>query len=45
MQLASDIISEALIISKWYKHHVRRREEGKSGLAMQDYLQRYLVQV
>ena len=47
MQSASDTCSEAFIIYNWCKHHVGRREGGRegSGLAMQDYLQRYLVQV
>ena len=47
MQSASDTFSEAFIISNWCKHYAGRREGGRegSGLAMQDYLQRYLVQV
>ena len=41
MQSASDTFSEALMISNWCKHCARHHDGGKSGLAMQDYLQRY----
>ena len=45
MQSASDTFSEALIISNWCKRRVRRHDGEISGLAIQDYLKRYLVQV
>ena len=43
MQSASDTFSEVLITYNWCKHHARNHKGGKSGLAKQDYLQRYLV--
>ena len=36
---------ETFIISNWCKHRARHQKGRKSRLAMQDYLQKYLVQV